>query len=171
MLLHLNQIDGTTAFALPKAIVPLLFSSLSHRRNGVETLDRSTPSRRAIAYTSRPSCARIFMSSESGSPANGDSLSDSNSKSNNATEPCTYCHDKMFVTCPVCEGRGYMGRTITCYYCRGKEIIECPLCIDDVYRLSYTPQQPESNADEMDDDQAEEKTSPIAWTLNSEGKI
>lgn len=167
MSLHLNQVSRTTAFGLSKSIVPLDSSSLSHRRNGVQTLDTIGPSRWNLASPSRSSRARIFMSSGSGSSkednSNGDSFPDSNSKSNNATEPCTYCHDEKFVTCPVCEGRGYMGRTITCYYCRGKETIECPLCIDDVYRLSYTAQQPELNADEMDmdDDQAEQKTTPI----------
>lgn len=67
---------------------------------------------------------------------------------------CPYCHNESIVTCPVCEGRGYLGRTITCYYCRGAKRIECPLCIDDIYKLSYVrPQNPtfiEDN-DENDD--------------------
>lgn len=50
---------------------------------------------------------------------------------------CPYCLDVRWVDCPVCEGRGYHGRTIVCYYCQGARRIECPLCVDDIYKFSY----------------------------------
>lgn len=72
--------------------------------------------------------------------------------SNNNTEVCTYCHNKNIVECPVCEGRGYHGRTITCYYCRGAKQIECPLCADDIYKFSYVePANPTIDFDETDE--------------------
>lgn len=73
--------------------------------------------------------------------------------STTAESECPYCHNESIVTCPVCEGRGYLGRTITCYYCRGAKRIECPLCIDDIYRLSYVrPQNPTFIEDNEDND-------------------
>lgn len=66
-------------------------------------------------------------------------------------EVCTYCENHGIVECPVCEGRGYLGRTIKCYYCRGAEKIECPLCADDIYRFSYVAEQdPPSVKDEAE---------------------
>lgn len=65
------------------------------------------------------------------------------------SEVCTYCGNHGEVDCPVCHGRGYLGRTIKCYYCRGAEKIECPLCADDVYRFSYVAERdPPSSKDE-----------------------
>lgn len=71
------------------------------------------------------------------------------SQTSSSSGECPYCHDESTVICPVCEGRGYIGRTITCYYCRGAKRIECPLCIDDVYKLSYV--QPKNPTIETDD--------------------
>lgn len=82
--------------------------------------------------------------------------------SNSKENECPYCHDENIVTCPVCEGRGYLGRTITCYYCRGAKKIECPLCIDDIYKLSYVrPKNPTFiETDDDDDNNASIYTKP-----------
>lgn len=72
--------------------------------------------------------------------SNQESSSDAHEIQATVTEPvqlCSYCQNDKEVSCPVCDGRGYHGRTITCYYCKGRQIIECPLCIDDNYRFSY----------------------------------
>lgn len=125
---------------------------------------------------SKQSCVRHFFlntaspSSSSSSPEtpSGEEQERSKSTDSGAKGPtstgneCPYCHDKNIVICPVCEGRGYLGRTITCYYCRGAKDIECPLCIDDIYKLSYVrPQNPtyiEEDDDDAEDEEARDST-------------
>ncbi|KAA8494457.1 hypothetical protein FVE85_2698 [Porphyridium purpureum] len=59
----------------------------------------------------------------------------------NAVEPgtCTYCGNTRVVLCPVCEGEGVIGRTITCRYCKGAKQLECPVCAaSDFYQWTYS---------------------------------
>lgn len=52
--------------------------------------------------------------------------------------PCNFCGGAGQVTCPVCDGEGYLGRTIGCRYCRGACILKCPLCaVTDMYKWTY----------------------------------
>lgn len=84
------------------------------------------------------------------------------SADSNQEQPCTYCQGEKIVECPVCEGRGYHGRTIPCYYCHGKKEIECPLCIDDIYKATW---QPDANAvyeDDDDGDSDEKDKKPVS---------
>lgn len=65
---------------------------------------------------------------------------------------CPYCRNVKSVDCPVCDGRGYHGRTIVCYYCNGAKRIECPLCVDDIYKFSYVKRNDQVVEEEGDHD-------------------
>lgn len=52
---------------------------------------------------------------------------------------CATCHGRRTIPCPVCEGAGFIGRTIQCPHCSGDKTITCPFCLDDVYEASWRP--------------------------------
>lgn len=126
------------------------------------------------ASTSRrsrvPRNQTVTMCIESSSTTPSQPTSNAPSQPEASGDVCTYCKNVGEVDCPVCEGRGYFGRTITCYYCRGAKRIECPLCVDDVYKFSYVrtspseDSQPDSSLKQdqsMSDSEGEQPSPPV----------